>query len=166
MKSAVSFCLCVLLCVGAMAQPATSGSVSAPSLTSPEPGPNHAGFLKTVQGHVQVITLARVSHVAQPGDKVMPTDRIVSGADGSVSLVLRDGMSMVVGPSSQLEVRQFSFNSTTQEGNVFVSLLRGSMRVISGMIGKAHPEAVRVDTQTATIGIRGTDFIVVADARP
>ena len=27
-----------------------------------------------------------------------------------------------------------------------------------------HPEAVRVETQTATIGIRGTDFIVSAEA--
>lgn len=127
---------------------------------------HHAGFLKKVQGDVQVVSLAGESHVARPGDKLMPTDRIVSGPDGGVSLVLRDGTSMVVGPSSYLDVKQFAFNSITQEGNIFVSLLRGSMRMISGLIGKTHPESVRIDTQTATIGIRGTDFIVLADEKP
>ena len=29
-----------------------------------------------------------------------------------------------------------------------------------------QPDAVRIETQTATIGIRGTDFIVQADAQP
>lgn len=36
--------------------------------------------------------------------------------------------------------------------------------MITGLLGK-KPETVRVDTQTATIGIRGTDFIVKADDR-
>lgn len=166
MKSAVLFCLFGLVGTGAMAQSVTPTSTATSAVTASAMIQNHAGFLKTVQGHVQVITLAGAAHTAKSGDKVMPTDRIVSEADGGASLVLRDGTSMVVGPSSQLEVRQFAFDSTTQDGNVFVSLLRGSMRMISGLIGKTHPEAVRVDTQTATIGIRGTDFIVLADAQP
>jgi len=69
---------------------------------------------------------------------------------------------LVVGPSSRLELRQFSFDSTTHEGNLVVSLLRGSLRMVTGLLGK-RPDGIRVDTQTATIGIRGTDFIVTAD---
>ena len=38
--------------------------------------------------------------------------------------------------------------------------------MVTGLIGKTQPDAVRVETQTATIGIRGTDFIVQADATP
>ena len=71
---------------------------------------------------------------------------------------------MVVGPSSRLDLKQFHFDSTTQDGGLLVSLLRGSLRMITGLIGKTQPDAVRVETQTATIGIRGTDFIVQADA--
>jgi hypothetical protein len=40
------------------------------------------------------------------------------------------------------------------------------MRMITGLIGKTNPDAVRVETQTATIGIRGTDFIVQTDGQP
>ena len=37
--------------------------------------------------------------------------------------------------------------------------------MITGLIGKRQPDAFRVETQTVTIGIRGTDFIVAADTR-
>jgi hypothetical protein len=80
--------------------------------------------------------------------------------------VLRDGTVLVLGPSSRLDMKEFSFDPTAQDGGLLISLLRGSLRMISGLIGKAHPDAVRIETQTATIGIRGTDFIVQADPQP
>jgi hypothetical protein len=49
---------------------------------------------------------------------------------------------------------------------MLVRLGRGSLRMITGLLGKAHPDAVRVETQTATIGIRGTDFIVESEPTP
>jgi len=44
-----------------------------------------------------------------------------------------------------------------------VAVLRGSMRMITGLISKANPQAVAVTTRTATVGVRGTDFIVEVD---
>jgi hypothetical protein len=38
--------------------------------------------------------------------------------------------------------------------------------MITGLLGKTHPEAVRIETQTAFVGVRGTDFIVQADGQP
>jgi hypothetical protein len=163
MKPVFFFCIFSLACAGAMAQSAIGANRSAETVSVQ--AQDHAGFLKSVQGQVQLITTDGTVRSAKAGDKMMPTERIVSGADGAVSLVMRDGTSMVLGPSSQFEIKQFVFNATAQEGNVFVSLVRGSMRMISGLIGKTNPEAVRIDTQTATIGIRGTDFIVLADVQ-
>lgn len=40
------------------------------------------------------------------------------------------------------------------------------MRMVTGLIGKAHPETVRIETKSAYVGIRGTDFIVQADPLP
>ena len=104
--------------------------------------------------------------VIWPGDVLMPIDRVLTGTDAAASVVLRDGTMMVVGPSSRLDLKEFHFDGTTHEGGMLLSLLRGSMRMITGLIGKTNPDAVRVETQTATIGIRGTDFIVQADGRP
>lgn len=166
MKYAAFFCLCSLACGGALAQSVSSGGAIVAVSTEQAAVQSHVGFVKSVQGNVQLITAAGAVSQCLPGTKIMPTDRMVSGPDGAAGLVLRDGTKMVLGPSSQLEVKQFAFDSTTLDGTVLVSLLRGSLRMISGLIGKINPEAVRIETQTATIGIRGTDFIVLADAPP
>ena len=39
-----------------------------------------------------------------------------------------------------------------------MQLLRGGFRAVTGFISKGSPDAAKVQTATATIGIRGTDF--------
>lgn len=47
----------------------------------------------------------------------------------------------------------------------FFRLVKGGFRTITGLIGKANQEDYRVTTPTATIGIRGTEWIVwICDA--
>lgn len=124
----------------------------------------HAGFIKSVQGQVRIVDAAGQSQGAQTGSALKATDRIETDSQGAAGLVLRDGTTLVVGPNSRVNIRDYRFDSTTQDGSLLVTLLRGSLRMISGLLGKVHPEAVRVETQTATIGIRGTDFIVSTEA--
>lgn len=97
------------------------------------------------------------------GDAVSTADVVATGADGAASLVLRDGSTLMVGPNSRLELKSFAYDSTTQDGNVLLSLLRGSLRMITGLIGKTHPEAVEIRTPTTIVGVLGTDFIVQAE---
>ena len=145
-------------------------SASTLAQTTPSPAKAQAearaGVLKSVRGDVRLLATDGSTRTARSGDAVAPIDRIVTGADSGASVVLRDGTKLVVGPSSRLDLKQFHFDSTTQEGGMLVSLLQGSARMVSGLIGKTHPEAVRVETPTAVIGIRGTDFIVQADPQP
>ncbi|KQU82465.1 hypothetical protein ASC78_17980 [Variovorax sp. Root318D1] len=149
---------------GAAALALAQSSSNAP-ITKPIAEPQ-AGFVKSVRGNVQLLSAAGTSRTASAGDALAAVDRIVTGPDSSASVVLRDDTTLMVGPSSRLDLKEFHFNSTTHEGGVLVSLLRGSMRMITGLIGKTNPDAIRVETQTATIGIRGTDFIVQADGQP
>lgn len=148
------------LILSALAMSSASAQSAAPAVAAQD----HAGFVKAVRGTAQLLAVDGTARPAQAGDRVGQVDRIVTEADSAVSLVLRDGTTLVVGPSSRLDVKEFHFDSTTQDGGILVSLLRGSLRMITGLIGKTSPDAVRVETQTATIGIRGTDFIVRADA--
>ena len=118
-----------------------------------------AGTMKIVQGQASV-TDAKGERALKPGDAVTSADRISTGADSAASMVLRDGTTMVLGANSRIDLKNFAYDSTTQEGNVFVSVLRGSMRMLTGLIGKTRPESIQVTTPTSTIGILGTDFIV------
>ncbi len=163
MKKFLSVLGGLALCGAAVLAHAQSSSSAPAAMPTPEP---QAGFVKAVRGNVQLLSAAGTSRAASAGDALAAVDRIVTGPDSSASVVLRDDTTLVVGPSSRLDLKEFHFNSTTHEGGVLVSLLRGSMRMITGLIGKTNPDAIRVETQTATIGIRGTDFIVQADGQP
>jgi hypothetical protein len=156
--------ICALLVSGsALAQTTPPSSTPGTATGTAATAQEHAGFIKSVQGTVRLLGPSGEARVAKAGDSVAPVDRVETAADSGASVVLRDGTMMVVGPSSRLDLKQFHFDATTHDGSIFVALLRGSMRMVTGLIGKAHPDAIRVDTQTATIGIRGTDFIVTAD---
>jgi len=118
-----------------------------------------AGTAKLVNGQVTASN-GGVERVLAPGDPVSAADRVSTGAASSASLVLRDGTLIVLGPASRMDLREFSFDATTYEGNLAVNMLRGTMRMVSGLIRKNRPDAVRIETPTALIGVRGTDFIV------
>lgn len=149
--------------------PMAAASAAAPAASAAAPevaAAPQAGFIKSVRGNVQLFGAAGPARNASAGDALAPTDRIVTGPESSASVVLRDDTTLVVGPSSRLDMKEFRFDATTHEGGLLISLLRGSLRMITGMIGKTNPDAVRIETQTATIGIRGTDFIVETDGQP
>ncbi|MFC5609086.1 FecR family protein [Variovorax soli] len=152
----------MLACGAAFAQAAPATRDAAAPLSASAAA--HAGFVKSVQGTVRLVGPSGEQRALKVGDAVRSSNRIESDAGGGASVVLRDGTVLVLGPSSQLDLKQFDFDATTQEGGMFVSLVRGSLRMISGLLGK-KPESVCVDTQTATIGIRGTDFIVTSGER-
>jgi hypothetical protein len=46
--------------------------------------------------------------------------------------------------------------------SLIARLAKGTMAYMSGIIGKLAPESVRFETPVATIGIRGTCFVVNA----
>ena len=118
-----------------------------------------AGIVKIVAGDVRVRD-AQGERPLKPGDAVFASDRLIAGKEGSASVVLRDGTTLVLANNSQMEIQKFSFDATTQEGNILVQLMEGSLRMLTGLIAKVNPDAIQVKTKTLSVGVRGTDFIV------
>lgn len=143
----------VLLCAWQL------GATTALAQPQPTAGDQRDGTIKTVQGDVTVVRdNTRVAAIA--GGPLRTTDRIQTGADSAVAVTLKDGTVLSVGPESVVDLREFTYNATTQDGNVLVNLLRGTLRMATGLIAKLKPEQVKVTTPTTVIGVRGTDFIV------
>ena len=85
-------------------------------------------------------------------------DRLTT-ADGASAIVkLNDGTRMTVRPNSEIVIEQFKFRENAPDNSFVMQLLRGGLRAITGLIAKTSPDAARLRTSTATIGIRGTDF--------
>lgn len=117
------------------------------------------GTLKTVTGEVH-LSQEGTARAAREGGGLQQADRIVTGRDASATFMLKDGSVISVGPNSTLELAKVQFDATTQDGGLMLNLLQGSIRVVTGWLGKLHPEQVKVVTPTSVVGVRGTDFIV------
>jgi hypothetical protein len=153
MTRSLSHVLLALLCA------ALFGASSVQAQTAAAPSEQRDGTIKTVRGDVTVVRdNARAAAIA--GSPLQARDRIQTGADSAVAITLKDGTVLSVGPESVVDLGEFAFNATTQEGNVLVRLLRGTVRMATGLIAKLQPEQVKVTTPTSVIGVRGTDFIV------
>jgi hypothetical protein len=100
------------------------------------------------------------------GMTVREADKVLTGADGTVGVTFADNSLLSVGPNSALAIDRFAFDSTTNAGQFDSTLSKGTLAVVSGKIVKQSPEAMRVHTPSAIMGVRGTEFIVqVADPK-
>ncbi len=131
-------------------------------MTTVTPDPllaQEAGHIKVARGGVQVEragqkTPASVGAVVQAGDVV------ITGADGSVGITFLDNSLLSAGPNSVLAIDRFAFDSTTHQGSFESSLRKGTLAVVSGKLAKQSPEAMKVRTPAAVLGVRGTEFLV------
>ncbi|MCI1003301.1 FecR domain-containing protein [Herbaspirillum sp. C9C3] len=120
---------------------------------------SQAGIVKVLQGDVHAERSGKSRPLAI-GERLYAGDRVVTAAASSVGFTLRDDTLISLGPNSQFLLERFAYSDKTDEGNIAVRLTKGTLRYVSGLIGKRTPENQLLSTPTATIGIRGTDFIV------
>ena len=97
---------------------------------------------------------------APVGAKVRQGDTIVTGADGSVGITFSDNSLLSIGPDSRLAIDRFAFDPTTHKGAFEASLGTGTLAGISGKIAKQSPDAMKVKTPAALLGVRGTEFLI------
>ena len=120
-----------------------------------------AGVFKNLEGEVSILRQGK-SQPALSGSELMEGDRVITGPKGAAAMTLADGTVLTVGPNSSLDLTHHAYDPTTQQGSLLLNLLQGAMRMITGAMGKANPELIKLTTPTSVIGVRGTDFIVEA----
>jgi hypothetical protein len=113
--------------------------------------------LVTVQGAIHATDLSKTKRLLVEGASVYPGETVETAAAAKGVLVFRDDSRMTLGANTQFRVDSFVFDANNpKEGSFLVSLLRGSLRALTGVIGKTNTRNVGFNTPTATIGIRGT----------
>ena len=97
---------------------------------------------------------------APVGTRIEMADLVVTGPDGSVGIAFVDNSLLSAGPNTVLAIEKFAFDSTTHAGSFETMLHKGTLAVVSGKIARQTPEAMKVKTPAATLGVRGTEFLV------
>jgi len=78
---------------------------------------------------------------------------------GMVRLV--DNSEITLKPNTTFKIDDFAYDAGKPEGDrAAFTLVKGGLRSITGLLGKRNKEKFELKTPNATIGIRGTTFIV------
>jgi hypothetical protein len=83
---------------------------------------------------------------------------------GKAGITFADNTQVQVNENSRLVIDDFVYDpKSTKGGKLAVNIASGTVRYASGQIAKNSPQSVSVNTPTATIGVRGTDFTATVD---
>lgn len=90
-------------------------------------------------------------------------DVVNTERDSYAQVKFTDGGQVTLRPNTQVKLDGYAFSQNEpQRDNFVISLLKGGMRQITGFIGKrGNRDAYQMKTATATVGIRGTDFVAI-----
>jgi hypothetical protein len=119
------------------------------------PCAGHAAELIATRGDVQV-QRDRVTLASERGTQLRTGDVIVTAPGADAVVRLDDGGRLAVRPDATVQLARLADPAPGGSREEAIRLVRGALRYVSSVL--AQKNAVRFDTITASVGIRGTDI--------
>lgn len=127
-----------------------------------------ASLLASAQAFADATLIDMKGDVRVGNNPALPQQRVVSGSTlntgigAQATLKFDDQQQVVLNENTTFRITDFRYRAAEPRGDRAVfDLLRGALRFISGVVGARNPALVQLRVPQATIGIRGTDFMVV-----
>lgn len=120
-----------------------------------------AGNFVTLNGDVRLEMSGQATSTAKNNQRIEEGATVHTGPNGNAILRLDDGQQVALSANTTFMLDQFRFNNAKPEqNNVSMSLFKGALRILTGLIGQRDHSKFALKTSVATVGIRGTDFMV------
>ncbi|MCP3851911.1 MAG: FecR domain-containing protein [Gammaproteobacteria bacterium] len=91
--------------------------------------------------------------------KIYSEDTILTSKSASTQIRFSDGSLISLEQESEFTISEYTFNNN-EDDKVIFNLLEGKLRTITGKIGKKTKKNYQMKTPVATIGIRGTHYVI------
>ena len=119
-----------------------------------------AGAVTQLSGTLSVQKADGSVRILSQKSDIAPGDVINTQQDSFAQITVGDGGQVTLKPNTSVKIENFNFTQEEpQNDSFFYKLVKGGLRAVSGLVGKrGDPEAYKLGTETATIGIRGTTF--------
>jgi hypothetical protein len=110
-----------------------------------------------VQVTYQDITGEQIGRKANTGDPIFLNDVIMTGADVTMQVMLKDQTVFTMVPDSSIRFDTFIYNPADgANGSLSAQVLNGSFKFISGKIADNNPDGMVLKLSNTTAAIRGT----------
>ena len=124
-----------------------------PAFASTDEEEEPAGTVARIRGAALAVRDA-VPRVLAPGAKIFVGDVLSTGPDARLEITMIDEGIFTLGAKTSFTVLAYTFGGG---GNAVLRLMSGAVNAVSGQLAK-KTAGLRVESELATIGIRGTKF--------
>jgi hypothetical protein len=147
----LAFASLAMLFIGGNAAAQSNGVIPAPTSV--------AGTVTNLSGLLRARSSTGVNRVLAIRSEVMQGDTLITERDTYARVKFTDDGEVVLRPGTQLAVEAYAYDAIAPaKDNIVLSLLKGGLRAVTGLAGQRNHDVVKINTPTATIGIRGTHF--------
>jgi hypothetical protein len=121
--------------------------------------PTQVGTVTHLSGVLVAKSADGVTRLLGVKSAVVEGETLATEPNTYARLKFEDDAEVVLRPSTQLKIDSYQYqNAQPERDNALLSLLKGGLRSVTGLLGRRSRDKVRFSTSTATIGIRGTHF--------
>lgn len=120
------------------------------------------GKIKTMKPEASIIR-GDMEITADVGTEIHANDKLKTGRDGVIGIFFTDGAMLTLGPGSEFLITEYEFKPLENKTSFLSKMQKGAASYISGAIGRISPEAVKIETPTAYLGLRGTKILISVD---
>jgi hypothetical protein len=110
-----------------------------------------------------VIKRGKETVAVSKGTLIETNDRVET-KNGVVNIKFKDNTTVKVTENSALVIDDFVYDpKNAAGGKLSLKAAAGTVRYVSGNIAHNNPNSVKINTPTASIAVRGTDFVMAVD---
>ena len=118
--------------------------------------PLYVGDVVKTRGEALAVGANKVSRSLTAGGKVYLGDKLITGIDGFIRLRMIDNALLDLRCYSIMVIEEYALQDKNRR-SIF-SLLQGSLRKVTGEIGKWGEDVYELRTPIASVGVRGTEY--------
>lgn len=124
-----------------------------------EPAATAIGRVMLLQGEMEAKEASGNVRKLGLGSPVYEGDTLNTGVKTNAIVAFRDESRITLQENTSFHVESFKYNkAATAQDNAVLRLIKGGVRVVTGLIGRVNHDNYKFSVAGATIGIRGTGF--------
>jgi hypothetical protein len=117
------------------------------------------GSVAEVTGGVDILRGGKLpAEAAKVGEKVAQGDIIRTKSGGKVQLHFKDDSVLTIAPDSRVALNEYVYEPEKNKREASIKIFQGLVHTVVNKIIKKETPDFTVETQTAVIGVRGTDY--------
>ena len=119
---------------------------------------NHVGDVLQSRGQALAVGRDSKSRKLVPGSHVYVGDKLITGPEGFLRLHMIDDAILDLRCYSIMVIEDYAIKDTSGSNRSILNLLKGSLKKVTGDIGKWKEDVYQLKTPVASIGVRGTEY--------